>query len=179
MNVCIRRFTGRLHASITASFLALALALAGTSSLASAADSASATTDALLEARVMQVAEGLRCLVCQNETIAASQASLAVDLRAQIRAQLQQGQSDDQVRAHLVARYGDFVLYRPPLRASTVLLWFGPFALLIVALAWALRRLRAQRPTDAAAPLPPALTAQADALLGIGPVATDTRARPR
>lgn len=156
----------------------MALALAAANVATVAADSAPATADPLLEARVMQVAEGLRCLVCQNETIAASQASLAVDLRAQIRSQLQQGQSEEQVRAHLVARYGDFVLYRPPLRASTVLLWFGPFALLGLALAWALRRVRAQRSHDVDAPLPPALTERADALLGMATTATDTPARP-
>jgi len=131
--------------------------------------------DAQLQARVMQVAEGLRCLVCQNETIAASQASLAVDLRAQIRAQLLQGQSEEQVRAHLVARYGDFVLYRPPLKASTALLWFGPFALLLAAGLWALLRLRRQRQAeaDAEASLPPALAARADALLGLGAAGSD------
>ena len=89
--------------------------------------------DPVLEARVMVIAEELRCLVCQNETIAASHADLAVDLRSQIRIKLTQGQSSQQILDFMVERYGDFVLYRPPLKASTVLLWVGPFALLLLA----------------------------------------------
>jgi cytochrome c-type biogenesis protein CcmH len=81
--------------------------------------------DPALEARVLAIAEELRCLVCQNETIAASHADLAVDLRKQIRQQLQQGQSEAQILDFMVQRYGDFVLYRPPLKSSTWLLWGG------------------------------------------------------
>lgn len=88
--------------------------------------------DAALEVRVLAVAEELRCLVCQNETLAASQSPLAVDLRAQIRRQLQQGGTPEQIRAFMAARYGDFVLYRPPLGATTWLLWGGPFMLLLL-----------------------------------------------
>ena len=91
--------------------------------------------DPALEARVMVIAEELRCLVCQNETIAASHADLAVDLRKQIRLKLTQGQSNQQILDFMVERYGDFVLYRPPLKTTTVLLWVGPFALLALALA--------------------------------------------
>lgn len=80
----------------------------------------------------MVIAEELRCLVCQNETIAASHADLAVDLRGQIQTKLVQGQSKQQILDFMVERYGDFVLYRPPLKASTVLLWLGPFALLFI-----------------------------------------------
>ena len=80
-----------------------------------------------IEARVMQVAEELRCLVCQNETIAASQSGLAVDLRAQIRSQLQQGRSEAEIIDFMVERYGAFVRYRPAFDASTALLWLGPF----------------------------------------------------
>ena len=75
----------------------------------------------------MRIAEELRCLVCQNETIAASHADLAVDLRKQIRQKLQQGQSQEQILDFMVQRYGDFVLYRPPVKSSTWLLWGGPF----------------------------------------------------
>jgi cytochrome c-type biogenesis protein CcmH len=89
--------------------------------------------DPALEARVMAIAEELRCLVCQNETIAASHADLAIDLRKQIRIKLTQGQSQQQILDFMVERYGDFVLYRPPLKTTTVLLWAGPFALLGVA----------------------------------------------
>ena len=98
-----------------------------------AGEAKSMSNDPVLEARVMVIAEELRCLVCQNETIAASHADLAVDLRSQIRIKLTQGQSSQQILDFMVARYGDFVLYRPPLKASTVLLWVGPFALLLLA----------------------------------------------
>ena len=95
--------------------------------------------DAKVEQRLKDLGEQLRCLVCQNQTIAESNAGLALDLRNQIRAQIAAGKSDDEIRAYMVARYGDFVLYRPPLKATTVLLWIGPFALLgvgIAVLAW-------------------------------------------
>ena len=88
----------------------------------------------MLEARVLKIAEELRCLVCQNETIAGSQADLAKDLRQQIRDQLAQGRTQAQIMEFMSQRYGDFVLYRPPLRVSTLLLWIGPFVLLLVAI---------------------------------------------
>ena len=83
----------------------------------------------------MHIAAELRCLVCQNQTIADSNAELAVDLRQQVREQLQQGRSQAEILDYMTARYGDFVLYRPPLKASTVLLWFGPWLLLVGGLA--------------------------------------------
>ena len=86
--------------------------------------------DATTEQRLKALAEELRCLVCQNQTIADSNAPLALDLRNQIRGQIAQGRSDTQIRDYMVERYGDFVLYRPPFKASTALLWVGPFALL-------------------------------------------------
>ena len=89
--------------------------------------------DPVLEARVMEVAQELRCLVCQNETIAASQADLAQDLRKQIRIKLQQGQSPQEILDFMVARYGEFVLYRPALQGKTLLLWLGPFVFLLAA----------------------------------------------
>ena len=88
--------------------------------------------DAALERRVTDLAHELRCLVCQNQTLADSNAPLAVDLRNQIREQLAAGKSERDVVDFMVARYGDFVLYRPPLKASTVLLWVGPFAFLVI-----------------------------------------------
>jgi cytochrome c-type biogenesis protein CcmH len=106
--------------------------------------------DAVLEAQVMRISEELRCLVCQNETIAASHADLAVDLRKQIRQQLQQGRSEAQILDYMVQRYGDFVLYRPPLKTSTWLLWGGPFLLLGVALAALLLNIRRRREAGAA-----------------------------
>ena len=86
----------------------------------------------------------LRCLVCQNQSLAESNAGLAVDLRNQIRAQLARGASEREVVDFMVARYGDFVLYRPPLKASTFLLWFGPFVLLIAGICVLIRRIRRQ-----------------------------------
>ncbi len=89
--------------------------------------------DPLLEKRAMALAEELRCLVCQNQTIADSHAELAVDLKNQIREKLKAGMSEAQIIDFMVARYGDFVLYRPPLKATTLPLWIGPFALLFAA----------------------------------------------
>ena len=103
--------------------------------------------DPALEARVMAISEELRCLVCQNETIAASHADLAVDLRKQIRIKLMQGQSQQQILDFMVERYGDFVLYRPPLKTTTLLLWIGPFALLLVAIAVLFFNVRRRRST--------------------------------
>src|SRR5881394_1176669 len=85
-----------------------------------------------LERRVTDLAHELRCLVCQNQTIAESNAPLAVDLRNQIREQLAAGKSEREVVDFMVARYGDFVLYRPPFKATTILLWAGPFLFLLV-----------------------------------------------
>jgi cytochrome c-type biogenesis protein CcmH len=90
-----------------------------------------AIDDPVAEKRAVALEEQLRCLVCQNETIAASQADLAKDLRREIREQIKAGRTDDQIKQYLVDRYGDFVLYKPPLKATTVLLWGGPFALLV------------------------------------------------
>jgi cytochrome c-type biogenesis protein CcmH len=83
-----------------------------------------------VEARMKRLAEELRCLVCQNQTIADSNAELANDLRRELRRLIEEGKSDEEIRAFMTARYGDFVLYRPPLKESTALLWIGPFALL-------------------------------------------------
>jgi len=90
--------------------------------------------DPALEARMLAITGELRCLVCQNQTIADSHADLAVDLRQQVREMLQRGQTPDQIRQYMTDRYGDFVLYRPPLKASTAVLWLAPAALLAIAL---------------------------------------------
>jgi cytochrome c-type biogenesis protein CcmH len=98
--------------------------------------------DAALEARVQQLAGELRCLVCQNQSLADSHSDLAVQLKGQAREQLRAGRSDQQVIDYMTERYGDFVLYRPPLKASTVLLWAGPALLVVIGigmLAWNLR----------------------------------------
>jgi cytochrome c-type biogenesis protein CcmH len=101
--------------------------------------------DAALDKRVIDLAAELRCLVCQNQSLAESNAGLAVDLRNQIREQLARGASEREVVDFMVARYGDFVLYRPPLKASTFFLWFGPFVLLIAGIYVLIRRIRRQR----------------------------------
>lgn len=103
-----------------------------------------APADPALEKHVMALAQDLRCLVCQNQTIADSHADLAVDLRNQVREKLQQGFTDEQVIDFMVARYGDFVRYRPPLKASTWLLWFGPLLLLLASCAYLVVRLRSR-----------------------------------
>src|SRR5918999_4473938 len=91
-----------------------------------------------LEKRVAALADELRCLVCQNQTLADSNAPLAVDLRNQIREQLKAGASESEIIDFMVSRYGDFVLYRPPFKATTLALWTGPFVILVlgIALLW-------------------------------------------
>lgn len=111
--------------------------------LLQAKEAAPAAQDPVLEARMLRIAAELRCLVCQNQTIADSNAGLAVDLRNQVREMLVRGQDDKQIIDYMTARYGDFVLYRPPLKATTALLWFGPVVLLlggVITLALVLRR---------------------------------------
>jgi cytochrome c-type biogenesis protein CcmH len=99
--------------------------------LVAMAKDAPPTDDAAIEARVQRITEELRCLVCQNETIAGSSASLAEDLRAQVREMVKKGESEEQIVQYMTDRYGDFVLYRPPLKGTTLLLWFGPGLLLV------------------------------------------------
>jgi cytochrome c-type biogenesis protein CcmH len=114
---------------------------------ASTADLSEAQAD-----RYQKLVTELRCLVCQNQSIADSNAPLAADLRMQVREQILAGRSDDQIRSYVTERYSDFVLYRPPLRPSTWLLWFGPFLLLAgglaVAVVYARRRRRHAAPAD-------------------------------
>ena len=108
------------------------------------------------EQRIRSLEEKLRCLVCQNQSLADSPAELAVDLRRQVREQVKAGRADQQILDFMVQRYGDFVLYEPPLKASTLLLWIGPFALLAAAFAVLLAVLRRRR----GAPDEPALGAE-------------------
>jgi cytochrome c-type biogenesis protein CcmH len=145
----------------------IALMLAGAVCSAAATEAANLAADPVLEARVMKVAEELRCLVCQNETIAASHADLAVDLRKQIRNKLSQGETEQQILDFMVERYGDFVLYRPALKATTVLLWVGPFALLLIAAYTLARAIRGRQ--GRAAPLAPADADRARRLLEESP----------
>ena len=105
--------------------------------------------DPKLEERVTALSNELRCLVCQNQTLADSNAPLAIDLRNTIREQLARGASEREVRDFMTARYGDFVLYKPPLKAATLLLWIGPFLLLIAGAFVFVRRVR-KRPEEPA-----------------------------
>ncbi len=135
--------------------------------------------DPALEADVQELSHKLRCLVCQNQSIAESNAPLAVDLRDQVREQLAAGRSKDDVIDYLVARYGDFVLYEPPFKATTLLLWGGPAALLIGGAGWLALRLR-RRSIDAASPthLSAAERERARSLLGGGETPAAERPSP-
>lgn len=119
------------------------------------------------ESRMLEIAAELRCLVCQNESIAASRAELAVDLRQQIMEQLEQGRSADQIRGYMVDRYGDFILYRPPFNSTTLLLWFGPALLLVAGLLIYGLTLRRRRRAGADQALTTQELRQADALLQV------------
>ena len=123
-----------------------------------------ARPDAKVEQRLKDLAEELRCLVCQNQTIADSNAPLAVDLRNQIREQVRQGRSDDQIRAYMVERYGEFVLYRPPVNAVTALLWAGPFLLIAIGAVLFVSIVRRRR-AGGPAPLDPRRRAEVQSLL--------------
>ena len=125
-----------------ASFLALFLLFILPSSASWAASD--------LDKRTAALAEELRCLVCQNQTLAESSAPLAVDLRKEMREQLAKGASEREVREFMVARYGDFVLYKPPFKASTAALWLGPFALLLAGAVLLVRRVRRRRDAEPA-----------------------------
>lgn len=145
--------------------IGLLLILLAAASLAIAKDAQPVADDPQLEERVMAISRELRCLVCQNETLADSRADLAVDLRNEIREQMKAGKSDQEVIAFVTARYGDFVLYRPPIRPSTYLLWFGPFILLIGALIFLFRYVRRRRELIVEPPLTPSERRRAETLL--------------
>ena len=108
-----------------------ALLFALAAGVVAAQEAAPAEADPELEARMVRITAELRCLVCQNQTIADSNAGLAIDLKNQVREMLRRGDSDQQIIAFMTERYGDFVLYRPPLKKTTAILWFGPAILLV------------------------------------------------
>jgi len=124
----VRAFAKRVAKSV-AKPLRMAARWAATLLLAAACSHALA--DAALDARLKNLEEELRCLVCQNQTLADSNAPLAEDLRREVRELALAGKSDAEIKQYLVARYGDFVLYKPPVKPTTYLLWFGPFAFLL------------------------------------------------
>jgi len=132
------------------------LALAFTSAaFAQSGAAGPASPDPAVELRMKALAEELRCLVCQNQTIADSNASLAIDLRNQIRGQITAGRSDGEIRDYMVQRYGDFVLYKPPFQVNTAALWVAPVALLVTGVFVFLivvRRRRTQLPPPGTSP---------------------------
>jgi cytochrome c-type biogenesis protein CcmH len=121
--------------------------------------------DPVVEQRLNVIAEELRCLVCQNESLAGSRADLAQDLRREVRGLIKEGKSDQEVKDFLVSRYGDFVLYRPQVKPVTYLLWGGPFLLLIVGLVMLIRFLRRRSETIVEQPLTDEEKRRAEALL--------------
>ena len=143
--------------------LTLALALA-----ASAAFAQQSAPDVAFEARLKRLEADLRCLVCQNESLAGSQADLAKDLRREIREQIAQGKSDKEILDFMTGRYGDFVRYRPPLKGTTFLLWFGPFLLLVAGIAALAIILRRRGKRVAEATLSAEEQNRAEALLRLG-----------
>ena len=126
-------------------------------------EAASDEFDPVKNKRLLAIAEKLRCLVCQNQTIAESNADLAIDLRRQVREQIAEGRTDDEIISYMTDRYGDFVLYKPPFKASTVILWVGPIALLVTV------RRRRKQPEGEGRPLTQAEREEAERLLGIRP----------
>ena len=154
-----RRFLTSLPTALRTAWLTalptalLAALLAASAFTVHAKEALPLDADPALEARVMLVAEELRCLVCQNETLAASQAELAVDLRKQIRTQLKQGRSEAQIIDFMVQRYGEFVRYRPAFNPTTALLWAGPFLLLALAAFVLVTNIRRRRPGALPTPL--------------------------
>lgn len=117
-----------------------------------AIDGSAAFSDAATQARYDALAHDLRCLVCQNQSIADSNAELAADLRRQVREMIAAGQTDQQIKLFMTERYGDFVLYQPPFSARTSLLWAAPLLLLLACVggAWRVIRRRSQQPIDEA-----------------------------
>lgn len=107
-----------------------------------ARDAVPLADDPVTEQRLISISEEMRCLVCQNESLAGSRSDLANDLRREIRILISEGKSDDQIRSFMVQRYGDFVLYRPPVKPVTWLLWIGPFVILGIGIAGLLVYLR-------------------------------------
>ncbi len=122
--------------------------------------------DPVLEKRMVGLAEKLRCLVCQNESLASSHAELAEDLRREVREQMKKGMTDEQIIEYLVSRYGDFVLYEPPVKKTTLLLWYGPFGLLLIGAGVLVYQVRKRKRTVAAEPkLSPEAAKRAEQLL--------------
>ncbi|MEO8058639.1 MAG: cytochrome c-type biogenesis protein [Burkholderiales bacterium] len=151
-------------ASAHALAFVLALVMQLAAAPASANEAAPLAEDPVVEQRLLAIAEEVRCLVCQNESLAGSRADLAQDLRREIRGLIKQGKTDKEVMDFLVSRYGDYVRYRPPVKPTTWLLWGGPFVLLAAGLAALVLFVRRRRNTSA--PLSAEEQREAAALLG-------------
>jgi cytochrome c-type biogenesis protein CcmH len=145
---------------------ACALALAVLAGPVAADEALPTLNDPVAAKREVELAKQLRCLVCQNETIADSRAGLAVDLRNKLREQMAAGKSDKEIIAFMTERYGDFVLYKPPMKATTVLLWAGPFVLLAIGLLVGWRVVRGRAKAARPQPLSSADRERAERLLG-------------
>jgi len=145
--------------------IACATALAVLAAPVAANEAQPTLNDPVAAKREVELAKQLRCLVCQNETIADSRASLAQDLREKLREQIAAGKNDEQIIAFMTDRYGDFVLYRPPLKATTVLLWAGPFLLLAIGILIGWRAVRARSRAARPEPLSAADRERAERLL--------------
>ena len=148
-------------------FFILAGFFASTAAIGSEINEAALAADPVAEKRLQALSAELRCLVCQNQTIADSNAELAQDLRREVRAMIRDGKSDQQIIDFMVTRYGDFVLYRPPVQGNTLLLWGGPIVLLILGIIALVRyqRRRAERVAAEDKPLSADEASRADALL--------------
>jgi len=146
--------------------IAVGMALAVLTSPVAANEAQPTLNDPVVAKREVELAKQLRCLVCQNETIADSRAGLAVDLRNKLREQMAAGKTDAEIIAFMTERYGDFVLYRPPLKATTVLLWAGPFMLLALGILIGWRVVRARARAARPEPMSAADRERAERLLG-------------
>lgn len=133
--------------------LAMVIAFLSLATFPARAQVAQPIEDPAIEARMKNLTKQLRCLVCQNETLADSQAQLAEDLRREIREQIKAGKSDQEILAYATQRYGDFILYNPPVKVTTYLLWFGPFLLLVIGSILLFRFLQQRRAMIEAKPL--------------------------
>ena len=133
--------------------------------LSYANDAAPLADDPVTEQRLISISEEMRCLVCQNESLAGSRSDLANDLRREIRTLIKEGKSDEQIRSFMVERYGDFVLYRPPVKPTTWLLWIGPFVILLVGIGFLFSYLRRRNANVAAKELTTEENQKIDALL--------------
>ena len=142
------------------------IALLGFALFAIAANAQPVTDEAVVEQRLAKLSHELRCLQCRNQTLAESPAGLAEDLRREIRVQIRAGKSDQEIIAFLTQRYGDFILYRPRVTATTYLLWFGPFVLLLGGMFLLFRYIKQRRDSIAEQPMTAKERRRAEELLG-------------